>query len=166
LKYDSKKLKRIFKSRVARWFVFKIPILEKFGGALEWQMLLYFMTIWNTFRQFGTILAFWYSLCGYLVHFLRFGMVGPRKIWQPYFRARHKKSETLCMNFSGNLFRSDAMKTKLKRATLQSTYRAVLPDGIFSDKKTNLGKFWKVLQWKMLVFLMAYLSILRPNGIC
>jgi hypothetical protein len=32
----------------------------------------------------------------------------------------------------------------------------------FRTKKTYLGKFWKVLQWKILVFFMALLSILRP----
>jgi hypothetical protein len=35
----------------------------------------------------------------------------------------------------------------------------------FKPKKHTLGNFWKVLQWKMLVVLMATLSILRPNGI-
>jgi hypothetical protein len=39
-----------------------------------------------------------------------------------------------------------------------------LPDGMFS-KNTNLGKFWNVLQCKMLVFFMATLPILWPNGI-
>jgi hypothetical protein len=27
----------------------------------------------------------------------------------------------------------------------------VLPDGMFQTKNPNLGKFWKALQWKMLV---------------
>jgi hypothetical protein len=35
----------------------------------------------------------------------------------------------------------------------------------FQTKTSNLGKFWKVLQYKMLVFFMANLSILWPNGI-
>jgi hypothetical protein len=35
----------------------------------------------------------------------------------------------------------------------------------FQTKNPNLGKFWKVLQWKMMVFFMAILSILRPNDI-
>jgi hypothetical protein len=44
--------------------------------------------------------------------------------------------------------------------------RPVLPD--FQTKNSNLGKFCKALQWKMLVFFMSILyilSILRPNGI-
>jgi hypothetical protein len=40
-----------------------------------------------------------------------------------------------------------------------------LPDGIFSHKNTNLGKFWRVLQWKMLVCFMAIWNILRSFGI-
>jgi hypothetical protein len=53
-------------------------------------MLLCFMTIWNILRPTGIIFtANWYNLwpfgivCGHLVYFLRFGMFGPRKIWQP-----------------------------------------------------------------------------------
>jgi hypothetical protein len=34
----------------------------------------------------------------------------------------------------------------------------------FQPKNHSLGKFWKVLQWKMLFF-MAIVSTLRPNGI-
>jgi hypothetical protein len=32
----------------------------------------------------------------------------------------------------------------------------------FQTKNPNLGKFWRVLQWKMLVYLMTIWSILRP----
>jgi hypothetical protein len=35
----------------------------------------------------------------------------------------------------------------------------------FQTKNTNLGKFWRVLQRKMLVYIMAIWSILRPFGI-
>jgi hypothetical protein len=37
-------------------------------------------------------------------------------------------------------------------------WRAGLPDGFFQTKNTNLGKFWRVLQWKMLVYFMAIWS--------
>jgi hypothetical protein len=43
---------------------------------MEWKMLVYFMTIENILRPFGMV-------CGHLVNFSRFGMFGPRKIWQP-----------------------------------------------------------------------------------
>jgi hypothetical protein len=60
---------------------------SKFGyilEALECKMLLYFITIWNYFT------ALWYNVWplgivfGHLVYFSRFGMFGPRKIWQPW----------------------------------------------------------------------------------
>jgi hypothetical protein len=35
----------------------------------------------------------------------------------------------------------------------------------FETKNPYLGKFWRVLQWKMLVYFMAIWSILRPYGI-
>jgi hypothetical protein len=35
----------------------------------------------------------------------------------------------------------------------------------FHTKNTNLGKFWTVLRWKMLVYLCPIRSILRPSGI-
>jgi hypothetical protein len=41
-----------------------------------------------------------------------------------------------------------------------------LPDGIhiFKTKNPNFGKFWRVLQWNMLVYFTAIWSILRPFG--
>jgi hypothetical protein len=39
---------------------------------------------------------------------------------------------------------------------------AGLPDGLFSNQNPNLGKFWRVLQWQMLVYFMAVWSILSP----
>jgi hypothetical protein len=35
----------------------------------------------------------------------------------------------------------------------------------FQTKDPNLGKFWRVWQWKMLVVFRAILSILQTNGI-
>jgi hypothetical protein len=39
-----------------------------------------------------------------------------------------------------------------------------LPDD-FQTKNPNLDKFWRVLQWKMLEYLMAIWYIYRPFGI-
>jgi hypothetical protein len=36
-----------------------------------------------------------------------------------------------------------------------------LPDGFFQTKNPNLGKFWWVLQWKILAYFMTIWSILR-----
>jgi hypothetical protein len=35
----------------------------------------------------------------------------------------------------------------------------------FQTKNPNLGKFWKVLQWKMFGIFRAILSISRPTGV-
>jgi hypothetical protein len=42
------------------------------------------------------------------------------------------------------------------RGKFESLARAGLPNGIFSDQNRNLGKFWRVLQWKMLVYFMSF----------
>jgi hypothetical protein len=52
-------------------FQTKNPNLGKFWRALEWKMLV-FMIIWNILWP--------------LVYFSHFGIFGPRKIWQPWFR--------------------------------------------------------------------------------
>jgi hypothetical protein len=36
---------------------------------------------------------------------------------------------------------------------------------IFKPKNPNLGKFWRVLQWKILVYFMTIWSYLRPVDI-
>jgi hypothetical protein len=36
----------------------------------------------------------------------------------------------------------------------------------FQTKNRNLGKFWRILQWKILVYFLAIWSIFRPFGIC
>jgi hypothetical protein len=70
--------------RVARWYIFKpkIPIFVKFGGPpmllyVFYDHLEYFTAIWYISWPFRRV-------CGNLVSFLRFGMFGPRKIWQPW----------------------------------------------------------------------------------
>jgi hypothetical protein len=35
----------------------------------------------------------------------------------------------------------------------------------FQTKNPNSGKFWRALEWKMLVYFMAIWNILRPFGI-
>jgi hypothetical protein len=70
--------------RVARWFVFKPKIqnLGKFWWAFEckfgifYDHLEYFMAILYNLCPFGIV-------CGHLLYFSQFGMVGPRKICQP-----------------------------------------------------------------------------------
>jgi hypothetical protein len=41
-----------------------------------------------------------------------------------------------------------------------------LPDGLFSNQKTNnLGKFWRALDWKMFIYFLAICNMLRMFGI-
>jgi hypothetical protein len=40
-----------------------------------------------------------------------------------------------------------------------------LPDGIFQTKTRDLGKFWRGLNWKIMVFYMVIWYILSPFGI-
>jgi hypothetical protein len=46
-------------------------------------MLVYCVTIWNTLWQFDIIYGHFGIVCGRWLYFSRFGMFGPRKIWQP-----------------------------------------------------------------------------------
>jgi hypothetical protein len=40
-----------------------------------------------------------------------------------------------------------------------------LPDGFFQTKNPNMGKFWRALDWKIIVYFMAIWNILCPIGI-
>jgi hypothetical protein len=70
-------------------FQTKNPNFGKFWKASEWKMFVYFMTIWNIFGHLVLFMAvFVYLVFDHLVYFSHFGMFGPRKIWQPWCRAR------------------------------------------------------------------------------
>jgi hypothetical protein len=67
-------------------FQTKNPNLGKFWRAFEWKMLVYFTTIWNILQPFSIHNLWPFGIvCGHLVFFPRFGMLGSRKIWQPWF---------------------------------------------------------------------------------
>jgi hypothetical protein len=55
-------------------------------------MLVYFMTIWNILRPFGIIYSRLYSLWSFSI-FSRFGMFGPRKIWQHCCRRQRARRQ-------------------------------------------------------------------------
>jgi hypothetical protein len=48
------------------------------------------------------------------------------------------------------------MHSKILAATLQHMCVPGLPDGIFSDKNTYLGKFWRVLELKMFKYFKSF----------
>jgi hypothetical protein len=55
--------------------------------------------------------------------------------------------------------------TLLSVHVLQLTVRTGLPEGLFSYQSPNLGIFWRVCEWKMLVYFMMICNILRTHGI-
>jgi hypothetical protein len=47
-------------------------------------------------------------------------------------------------------------RVQLEKGSAIQYVRTWLPDGFcFQTKNTNLGKFWRVLQWKLLVYFVA-----------
>jgi hypothetical protein len=68
------------------YFQTQNPTLGKFWRALEWNMFVYFITIWNFYGHLVNNLWLFGILCGDLVYFSHFGMFGARKIWQPWMR--------------------------------------------------------------------------------
>jgi hypothetical protein len=56
--------------------------------ALEWKMLIYFSDIWFNLRPFDIMFLHFGVVFGPLVYFSRFGIFGPRKLWQPWDGAR------------------------------------------------------------------------------
>jgi hypothetical protein len=66
------------------YFQTKNPNVDTFPRALEWEMLLHFMIIWNILWPFCKFIAVWYGwfvAIWYIFHY--FSTFGPRKIWQP-----------------------------------------------------------------------------------
>jgi hypothetical protein len=58
---------------------------------------------------------------------------------------------------------SDVLQVSFKPLqTLLRQTQAGLPDGIFSNQKSQCGKFWRALERKILVYFMAIWNILRP----
>jgi hypothetical protein len=49
--------------------------------------------------------------------------------------------------------------------SLFKNFRPGLPDVIFSIRNLNLGKFWRVLEWKMFIYSVVIWNILLPFGV-
>jgi hypothetical protein len=62
--------------------------------------------------------------------------------------------DLMLFTFYHNLKCVVGIVARLRKCTSRTPYVHVpgLPDGLFSNQ--NLGKFWRVLQWKMLVYFM------------
>jgi hypothetical protein len=93
--------------------------------------------------------------------FFPFGYVVPRKIWQPWY--------TGCTH---QLWQRDAERQLGcdvgQRVTAKENIRSV-DQGCqmvsFQTKNPNLGKFWRALDWKMLIYFTAIWNILQIFGI-
>jgi hypothetical protein len=73
------------------YFQTENPNLGIFGGSWVGKCW-HFLPIWNILRPFWYILLQFGIVCGNLVYFSRFGMSGPRKIWQPCCTKISKKN--------------------------------------------------------------------------
>jgi hypothetical protein len=71
------------------YFRTKNTNLGKVWRALEWKLLVYFMTIWNILRSFGICSLWPFGLvCGHLVYFSPFWFVWTKKkSGNPVFKA-------------------------------------------------------------------------------
>jgi hypothetical protein len=65
-------------------------------------------------------------------------------------------------NFGTNLEKTEFQWNRGASCTLRPG--AGLPDGMFSNENPKLGKFWRVLQWKILAYFMSLWYILRLIG--
>jgi hypothetical protein len=99
------------------------------------------VTIWYFVWLFGIFSPFWY--------------VVPIKIWQPLTKVGADLFSQLEENTLGWCSKKRRSSQEYVCCFLEGP--SVLPDGTFS-KNPNLGKFCKVLQLKMLVFVMGILS--------
>jgi hypothetical protein len=89
---------------------------------LEWKMFVIFWNIWNILRQFDIIYDI-IIVCGNWVHFLRIGMFGPRKIWQPWIRdlSFRRRSSMACFLRQNFWTTTAAPITCLRRASRRSS---------------------------------------------
>jgi hypothetical protein len=94
-------------------------------------------------------------------------------LWAVFWTIMYKSSPFLATLQHGKMYVLILTKTWLgyilgdffHNLTLSRWSRAGLPDGIFYSQNPNLCIFWRVIQWKMLVYFMAIWSILQPFGI-
>jgi hypothetical protein len=130
------------------------------------------MAIYSIFLLFGIFygtlvhfVVFWYIFPG-------FGILYPEKSGNHAPDNRHHFDfHFVKWNFDFNCVQKMEMQeflffsekknlSELCHITAADTIGPGLPDGLFSNQKNNLGKFWRMLRWKMLVYFMAIWSTL------
>jgi hypothetical protein len=78
-------------------------------------------------------------------------------IWQPRIRV-YTHSRQIMKTMLENVMQLSDIGSKFDEL------RPGLPDGLFSDQKNrNLGKCWRVLQWKMLVYFLWKFGLFCGN---
>jgi hypothetical protein len=147
------------------YFQTKNPNLGKFWRVLVRKMLLYFMAICNIICPFGIFYD-------HLVHIVF--------IWYifPVLVPCTKKSLATLVSL-GKVRRQNyddevdsticycSQKNPLGgKSSGKGEWAPGLPDGIFSNQKSQFDKFWRALEWKRLVHSMDIRNILRPFDTC
>jgi hypothetical protein len=122
----------------ARWYGFsgqKVLFWVYFGSPFEWKILAYFVTIWNILRPFRIFYGHLLMLRSWGIYLSSFGTLQQVKSGNPDFRVK---------------------KIGRKHSAVQGCQMVC-----FQTKNPNLGKFWWVLRWNLLVYFMDTWSILR-----
>jgi hypothetical protein len=119
--------------------------------------LVYFTDTWYISEPFGIF-------CGNLVNSSRFGMFGPRKIWQPCFKLAWlsvvvDKLKSLKVLFCEGLVNGPKDKRKCSRAVC-TLHHEGCQMVCFQTKNPNLSQFWRDLDRKMLTYIVAIWNIL------
>jgi hypothetical protein len=164
------------------FFETKNPNLGKFWRVLQLKISVYFMPNWSILGSFGIF-------CSNLVYLKVLWNIFPvlmfcaKRNLATLIPCRHRNIDTISTRVSGIMnvaiieFRLSSAPIKLLQrpclshgrcpssATPPVTPSPGLPDCIFSSKNPYLGKFWKVLQLKLLVYFMSNWYILRPFSI-
>jgi hypothetical protein len=51
--------------------------------------------------------------------------------------------------------------SQTRESDTAAEWEAGLPDGLFLNQNSNLGKYWRAFEWKMSVYFMTIWNILR-----
>jgi hypothetical protein len=153
------------------YFQTKNSTLGKFWRVLQWTMLVYFMAIWSILRSFGIFY-------GHLIYFVAIRYIFPvllccTKKNLATLRLCRKKLFFL-IKFYARVFCWMKIEplwipsctfydddTAERRSEMPSDDTSGCQMVYFQTKNPNLGKFGRVLQWKMLLYFMDTWSISR-----
>jgi hypothetical protein len=158
-------------STVARWYIYfhtKNHTLCIFRKALEWKnvgifnghsLFLWLVCIYNGQSVYVCICIWWsFDTC---FHFSVCCMYVPRNICMATLGPSLQRGIQLLVWVYIDQCRSRHLQSIISDSETQHPLQAGLPDGIFSYQKSNLGTFWRPLEWEML----TYVCILWTFGV-